>query len=55
MEEVGKCVLTQTQNDLSERLKAVYLQGLHGQVRGVVVMDFAGIPGSFFVEVVRRL
>lgn len=53
MEEVGKCVLTQ--NDLSEQPQAVYLQGLHGQVGRVVVMDFAGIPGSFFVEVVRRL
>lgn len=32
-----------------------YLQRLHGQVGGVVVVDFAGVPGGLLVQVVRRL
>lgn len=35
--------------------EGVYLQGLHGEVRWVVVVDLAGVPGSFFMEIVSCL
>lgn len=46
---------TRTRHTNSKRLEgaagALYLQGLHGQVGGVVVMDFPGVPGGFFMQV----
>lgn len=37
------------------RAEVAYLQGLHGEVWGVVVVDFSGVPGSFFVQIVSCL
>lgn len=35
--------------------EVAYLQGLHGEVRGVVVVDFSGVPGSLFMQIVSCL
>lgn len=37
------------------RAEEAYLQGLHGEVWGVVVVDFPGVPGSFFMQIVSCL
>lgn len=37
------------------RAEGAYLQGLHGEVRGVVVVDFPGVPGGFLMQIVSCL
>lgn len=32
-----------------------YLQGLHGKLWGVMIMDLLGVPGCLFVQEVTRL
>lgn len=33
----------------------VYLEGLHGQVGRIMVMDFSGVSSSFFIQIVGCL